>query len=145
LGVIAVDGRSASGKSTLAAVLSSAVPGSVVVRTDDVAWHHSFFDWADLLRDGVLIPARAGREVRFRPPAWAQRDRKGAIQVPQGCPLVIVEGAGAARKELMPLIDMVGWVQSDIERAEERGVARDGGDAGAAAFWDEWMVESFLS
>lgn len=68
-----MDGRSASGKSTLAAVLSSAVPGSVAVQTDDVAWHHSFFNWADLLRDGVLVPARAGREVRFRPPAWEQR------------------------------------------------------------------------
>lgn len=36
-GVVAVDGRSASGKSTLATVLSNTVPGSVVVQTDDVA------------------------------------------------------------------------------------------------------------
>lgn len=114
-----------------------------MVKTDDVAWYHSFFHWADLLRDGVLVPACAGREVRFRPPAWAQRDREGAIQVPQGCPLVILEGVGAARKELIPLIDVVGWVQSDIEQAKTRGVARDGGDVGAAAFWDEWMVEEF--
>lgn len=142
-GVIAVDGRSASGKSTLATVLSSAVPCSVVVHTDDVAWYHSFFDWADLLRDGVLLPAHAGREVRFRPPAWEQRDREGAIQVSLGCPLVIVEGVGAARKELMPLIDVVVWVQSDIKQAKMRGIARDGGDVGAAAFWDKWATEEF--
>lgn len=81
--------------------------------------------------------------MRFRPPAWEQRDREGAIQVPQGCPLVIVEGVGAARKELMTLIDVVVWVQSDIEQARTRGVARDGGDAGAAAFWEEWATEEF--
>lgn len=41
----------------------------------------------------------------------------------------------------MPLLDVVVWVQSDIEQAKTRGVARDGGDAGAAAFWDEWATE----
>lgn len=42
--VVAVDGRGASGKSTLAEQLHRAVPASTVVHTDDVAWHHSFFD-----------------------------------------------------------------------------------------------------
>ena len=141
--VIAVDGRGAGGKSTAANVLSGAVPGSVVVHTDDIAWHHGFFNWADLARDGVLIPARAGRGVHYRPPAWDQRGREGAIEVPLGCPLLILEGCGAARKELMPLIDVVVWVQADIERAKVRGLVRDGGTAEAAAFWDEWMAEEF--
>ncbi len=39
--VVAVDGRGGSGKSTLAAQLHAAVPGAVVVHTDDVARHHS--------------------------------------------------------------------------------------------------------
>jgi hypothetical protein len=142
-GVIAVDGRSAGGKTTMAKVLSGAVPGSVVVHTDDIAWHHSFFDWVELLRDGVLVPARAGREVHYRPPAWEPRNREGAVEVPLGCPLVIVEGVGAARKELMPLVDVVVWVQSDTEQARTRGITRDGGDAAAVAFWDEWMSEEF--
>lgn len=96
-GVIAVDGRGAGGKSTLAAVLSRAVPGSVVVPTDDIAWHHSFFDWAELVRDGVFIPAHAGQDVHYRPPAWEVRSREGAIDVPSGCPLLILEGCGAER------------------------------------------------
>ena len=142
-GVVAVDGRSASGKSTTATVLSSAVPGSVVVHTDDIAWYHAFFDWTDLLRDGVLVPARAGHAVRYRPPAWEHRNREGAVEVPQGCTLIIVEGVGAARRELMSLVDVVVWVQSDIVQAKTRGIARDGGDAAASAFWDEWMAEEF--
>jgi uridine kinase len=48
--VLAVDGRSPSGKTTLAARQADAVAGSVVVHTDDVAWQHSRFGWADLLK-----------------------------------------------------------------------------------------------
>src|ERR1700722_16111938 len=66
--VLAVDGRSSSGKTTLAARIGQAVPGSTVIHTDDIAWAHSRFGWADLLIDGVLIPARRGPAGRFRPP-----------------------------------------------------------------------------
>lgn len=139
--VIAVDGRGASGKSTTASVLQRAVPDSVVIHTDDIAWHHAFFDWAALLRDGILVPVHAGRAVRYRPPAWEQRQREGAIVVPSGCPLIIVEGCGAARRDLTPWLDVVIWVQTDTERARTRGLIRDGGTAEVEAFWDEWMAE----
>lgn len=145
--VVAVDGRGGGGKTTLARRLHAAVPASVVVHTDDVAWHHSFFDWADLLADGVLRPARAGRPVCYRPPAWDERGRPGAVEVPPGLDLVLVEGVGAGRRELAPLIDAVVWVQSDFAEAERRGIARDvaedvNGDAEeAAAFWHEWMEQ----
>ena len=39
----AVDGRSSSGKSTLAARLQDAIAASAVVHTDDIAWWHSRF------------------------------------------------------------------------------------------------------
>ena len=120
---------------------AAAVPGSVVVHTDDVAWHHSFFGWADLLVDGVLARARRGESVAYRPPAWDARDRQGEIEVPAGCPLLITEGVGAGRRELAELIDTVVWVQSDMVEAERRGIARGGGTAEAAAFWHEWMAE----
>ena len=61
--------------------------------------------------------------------------------MPSGCPLLVLEGCGAARHELTPWIDVVVWVQSDIEKAKARGLVRDGGTAEAEAFWDEWMVE----
>lgn len=43
----------------------------------------------------------------------------------------------------MHVVDSVVWVQADLERARARGITRDGGDASAAAFWDEWMAEEF--
>ncbi|WP_433824836.1 uridine kinase family protein [Actinoplanes sp. CA-015351] len=144
--LIAVDGRSGSGKSTLAGRLRELTPGSAVVHTDDVAWWHSRFGWAPLMISGVLDPLHAGLGVRFRPPAWEQRGREGFIEVPAGCSAVFVEGVGASRRELLPLLDAAIWVQSDFAEAERRGILRDvdrdGLDPGTAKReWDEWMAE----
>ncbi|HEY0813850.1 MAG TPA: hypothetical protein VGE11_11285 [Pseudonocardia sp.] len=132
--VLAVDGRSGSGKSTLVARIVAAVPGAAVVHTDDVAWHHDFFDWADLLAEGVLQPWRDGLGVAYRPPAWDARGRAGAIMAAADAPLLVVEGVGAGRRALAPLVDAMIWVQTDRATATRRGLERDGD----VAFWDEW-------
>jgi len=163
-GVVAIDGRSAGGKTTLATLVSRAVPGSVVVHTDDIPssgnWpgvdayspphlessiQCSFFDWTERLLENVLGPVRAGQAVRYRPQAWDDwfRGEGVAIEVPTGCPMLILEGVGAARRELMHAVDTVVWVQADMGKARTRGVARDGGDAEADAFWERWMAEEF--
>ena len=59
--VLAIDGRSNNGKTTLAARISGLVPGSAVICTDDIAWEHSRFGWADLLMDGILVPMHHGQ------------------------------------------------------------------------------------
>lgn len=143
--IVAIDGRSGAGKSALAARLQAAVPGSVVIHTDDVAWGHSFFGWADLMRHGVLELVRRGQPVRYRPPAWEQRGRMGSIEIPEGPAMVIVEGVGAARRELTDLIDVTVWVQSDYNEAKQRAIARDailrkGDNHGASQFWHEWAA-----
>ena len=80
--IVAVDGRSASGKTTLAGRLGQVIAGSAVVHTDDIAWWHSALDWSELMIDGVLAPVRRGEAVRLRPPAWEARGRPGAVEVP---------------------------------------------------------------
>jgi hypothetical protein len=139
--VLAVDGRSGAGKSTFAARVAAAAPGAVVVHTDDVAWWESFFGWDDLMAAGILEPARRGEAVRFRPPAWGARGRDGAIEVPCGARLLVVEGDGSSRRSLSPLLDGAVWVQSDVAEARRRGVERDGADRAAEDFWDEWDRE----
>jgi hypothetical protein len=136
--VLAVDGRSGGGKTTIARRLAAAVPGATVLHTDDVAWYHAFFDWADLMRDGILAPLRAGRDVAYRPPAWDERGRDGAITASAASPLVIIEGVGIGRRELSGYIDALLWVQTDEDEAHRRGLARDGADE--AAFWAEWQA-----
>lgn len=138
--LVLVDGRSAGGKTTFAERIAGYLRASVV-HTDDIAWHHDFFDWEDLLFDGVLDPWLAGRAVSYRPPAWQQRDREGAVRARAGRPLVI-EGVGSARPAMARLADAVVWCQSDVHEAERRGIERDmryGRTAAEArAFWDEW-------
>jgi hypothetical protein len=145
--VLAVDGRGGSGKSTLARRLVDQVPNAAVVSTDDIAWYESIFGWSDLLIDGVLRPYRAGETVAYRPPAWERRRRQGAVEVSDATGLLIIEGVGASRTELIPWLDASFWVQSDFAEAERRGIARDiasgvNGDAEATiAFWHTWMAE----
>ena len=136
--VIAVDGRSGSGKTTFAARLGSHVTDSVVVHTDDLAWWESFFGWDHLLVEGILRPVSLGRTVSFRPPAWTQRGRAGAIDVPASVSMLVIEGVGASRRRFDPWLRASIWMQSDLGEAYRRGLARDGGTPEAQAFWDEW-------
>jgi len=141
--VLAVDGRSSSGKTTLAARIQAAVAGSATVHTDDIAWWHSRFGWTDLLIDGILMPVHRGEPVTFRPPSWAQHGRGGSIDVPASCPLLIVEGVGAGRREATYLVDALIWVQSDEREAERRSLARVGQPGGSRTVRDlrGWMGE----
>ena len=141
--VLAIDGRSNAGKTTLAAQICQIVPGSAVVHTDDIAWRHSRFGWADLLIEGILEPVHQGRAVSYRPPRWAEHGREGSIEVPADCPLLVIEGDGAGRKEVAHLLDALVWVQSDEREAERRVLARIGkpGEAPTLRHHREWMAE----
>ena len=136
--MIAVDGRSGAGKTTLAQRLAAARPGAAIVHTDDIAWFLARFDWVEEMRAGVLEPFRRGEPVAYRPPPWDERGRPGAVEVPAACELLVLEGVGAARAELADLVDVAIWVQSDRAVARERGIERDGGDVPG---WDEWQAE----
>ena len=72
--IVAVDGRGASGKTTLAERLARQVDRSAIVHTDDIAWNEPFFTWGHLLGDHILSPLRRGESVMFSPPAWANLD-----------------------------------------------------------------------
>lgn len=139
--VVAVDGRTASGKTTLARRLARVWPGSTVVHTDDIAWWHSAFDWSALMVDGVLGPVRRGEAVSFRPPAWEARGRCGAVEIPLATSLLIVEGVGAGRRETAHLVDAVIWVQSDRMVREQREAARIAAGETDAEVSESWMRE----
>ncbi len=141
--VLAVDGRSSSGKTTLAARVQAVVPRSVVVHTDDIAWWHSRFGWADLLIGGILTPMHRGEPVAFQPPRWAEYGRRGSICVPANCPLLIIEGVGAGRREAAHLVDALIWVQADQREVGRRSLARVGQPGGPRTVQDlrEWMAE----
>jgi hypothetical protein len=139
--ILAVDGRQGGGKTTAATRLASQVDGAVVVHSDDVAWWESFFGWDRLMAEGILAPLHRGEDVDYQPPAWAPRGRDGSIVVPAAAPLVLLEGVGVSRRSLAPQLDAAVWIQSDFDRAHQRGIARDGGTQHATDFWWEWDRE----
>jgi len=142
--ILGVDGRSGSGKSTLAERLAAEMTGASVVHSDDIAWYESYFGWEHLLVDGVLDPFRRGDAVSFRPPAWDERGREGAIAVPAACPVLLVEGVGVGRRSLVDHLDALIWVQADTHTARHRGILRDAAaheTRDPVAFWDEWQAE----
>lgn len=144
--VLAIDGRSASGKSTLASRLNDALPGSALITTDDVAWNFSMFDWTDELREHLVLPVRQGLPVSYRPPGWRTYGRPGSIDLPANLDLLIIEGVGSSQRGLSAQLDASIWVQADFVDARERGLRRDiasgvNGDAAeSTAFWEEWMA-----
>jgi hypothetical protein len=139
--VLAIDGRSANGKTTLSRKVARTVGSCVVVHTDDIAWRHSIFGWDDLLVRGILEPARRGEAVAYRPPAWDEHGREGSIDVAAGTELLVVEGVGAGRRELMPFIDAVIWVQSDRAESERRDAQRIAAGEASASLYPVWMAE----
>jgi hypothetical protein len=138
--IVAIDGRSASGKTTLAGRVSDALPATAVVHTDDIAWFHSRFGWADLAAQ-VLEAARAGAPVTFRPPAWEERNRDGAIELPSGLRLLLLEGVGASRAELTPLLDARLWVQAERTVTDRRDDRRISGGEVTQSGVAGWMAE----
>lgn len=94
--MVAVDGRSTSGKTT-------------------------------------LRPFRAWAAVRYRPPAWDERDRVGAIVVPAGTPVLLVEGVGSSRAALTPWLDAAVWLHVDLDTRYRRDAVRVAAGEGVVA------------
>ncbi|SFQ96840.1 hypothetical protein SAMN04488564_101337 [Lentzea waywayandensis] len=139
--LVAVDGRGGAGKSTLAERLRRIVPKSEVVHTDDIAWNHAYFDWGDLLVENVLAPLHRGEAVAFRPAAWIEHHRPGAIQVASGLDVVWIEGTGIIRERCAAWIDASIWIQGDLDEQERRLVVRDGDSAEQQRHVAAWLAE----
>ncbi|MGV9711058.1 hypothetical protein ACWDTI_10395 [Gordonia sp. NPDC003424] len=138
--IVGIDGSSASGKTSLARYLRSAHSDQItVVHTDDIAWHHSFFGWHDLLRTEILIPVTTGDlPIRYRPPGWVRNDRPGGIDIGDSTKCVIVEGVGAAHRSVAEWLDLTVWVQASaaVRAYRERQRLRAGIDS--PEFMDDW-------
>ncbi|WP_435847697.1 uridine kinase family protein [Streptomyces fumanus] len=134
--LIGVDGHAGSGKSTLAGRLAEVLGGAPVLHLDDIASHAELFDWTDRLLAQVIEPFARGGDARYRPYDW--RARRFGPPRPLPCaPLVLLEGVGAGRRELRPLLAALLWMEMPAERAWARGRARDGEEQ--REFWDGWI------
>lgn len=122
---LGIDGKGATGKTTLAAQICAAVPGSVVVHVDDFArpdlrgWERERFVAQ------VCQPLLAGRPARYQ--RWDFAANRGAEwhQVPVGI-LVVVEGVSATDASLGVAWDLTVWLEASRETRLRRAARRDG-------------------
>ena len=139
--IVAVNGHSSSGKSTLAGLLAAALPSAAVLHTDDLAWHHGVFAWDELLRDSVLPVVRAGEALDYRPPQWQTRSRPGSITLPPSLAYLLVEGVGASQSSIRNLFDVVIWVETDEPTRLARDLLRLAAGEMSPADYASWMAE----
>jgi len=146
--LLAIDGRSGVGKSTLAARVAARVGGTVVEGDDfyaggtDAEWAQrtveakvtACIDWRRL-RSEALEPLLAGRAPVRRPFAVEGGAELAApTRTLAPAPVIILDGVYSARPELQDLVDLAVLVEvpNDDDR-RQRLVAREG-----ATFMNAW-------
>ncbi|MER8187709.1 hypothetical protein [Kitasatospora sp. NPDC094015] len=133
--LVAVDGHAGSGKTTFAGRLAGALGGAPVVHLDDLATHEEPFGWVGRLRRQVLEPLAAGRTAEYRVYDWTLR-RFATVRRVEPAPVVLLEGVGAGRVEVRPVLSRLIWMDLDAAAARARGELRDGPEL--AGFWAGW-------
>jgi hypothetical protein len=139
--VVAVNGHSSSGKTTLAGRLAAELPAAAVLHTDDLAWHQGVFAWDELLRNHVLPVVRSEEALDYRPPQWQARSRTASITLPGGLELLFVEGVGASQSSVGDLFDLVLWVETDEPTRISRDLSRLAGGEMSREDYASWMAE----
>jgi uridine kinase len=139
--IVAINGHSSSGKTTLARRLGSALPAAAVLHTDDLAWHQGVFAWDVLLLDAVLPAVRAGEPLSYRPPAWQARSRPGSITLPGDLEFLVVEGVGASQASVRAAYDVVIWVETDEPTRLSRDIPRLVAGEMSIPDYSSWMAE----
>ncbi|MFD4986882.1 uridine kinase [Streptomyces sp. NPDC058374] len=134
--LVAVDGYAGSGKTTFAGRLAEALDGAPVLHLDDLATHEEPFAWTVRLREQVLAPLAKGEDAHYRPYDWHRR-AFGAPRPLPAAPVVLVEGVGAGRRAVRPVLARLLWMDVPARTARLRGEERDGPEL--AAFWRGWV------
>ena len=136
--VIALDGPSAAGTSTLGADLGVRLSASVVAGDDfyrdmpeEQRWAltaaqgvEEYFDW-QRLRHEVLEALRAGRSARYRPFSWLPEGglEERWVRV-DPTPIIVLEGVYTARPQLRDLVDLAVPVETATEERQRRLTVR---------------------
>lgn len=140
--IIAVDGRSGAGKTTLAVELAALLREHHTVslfHLEDIypGWH-GLADGQQRYLETVLQPLARGERATWAAWDWEQND-DGERRFTEPAEIVMVEGVGAAHAAARELTDVVIWIQAEAVDRRVRAIARDG--AGYEPFWDVWAAQ----
>lgn len=151
--LVAIDGASAAGKSTLAASVARRV-GATVIDGDDFYAGGTAAEWdamtpaekADHCIDWrrqrpVLEALSRGETASWHPYDWETADgrRLRVTTVAEPAPVIILEGVYSARPELADLFDLRVLIDAPAELRREQLARRESGDSRVEwnARWDQ--------
>ena len=108
--IVGIDGRSGSGKSVLAAGLSSRLGVPIIEIDDFVSWG-CFADWWPRFDAQVLTPLLAGQDATFQARDWADwyGSSLGEWKTQPWAPTIIVEGVTCTRRATIGRIVYAAW------------------------------------
>jgi uridine kinase len=136
--VLAIDGRSGSGKTRLAAELSAALGAAVVPLEDFYGGWDGLDRGIGVLVSEVLEPLAAGRIVRVPRYDWVAGTwgEPAALELPE---VLIVEGVGAGARRAAAFESLLVWLEAPTAVRKRRALARDGETF--APYWDMWAAQ----
>jgi para-aminobenzoate synthetase len=140
--IIAIDGRSGAGKTTLAIELAARLREHRKVslfHLEDIypGWN-GLAAGIERYVTTVLAPLRRGEAAEWVSWDW-EKHYDGTARVTLPAEIVIVEGVGAAAKAARPLLDAVIWAESSDDDRRTRALSRDGSTY--EPFWDQWAAQ----
>jgi len=136
--VVAVDGRSGSGKTVLGTAVAAAL-GCPVVHVDEIypGWD-GLQAGVVLATEHVLQPLARGKRAAY--PRWDwMRSRPGRTVPLEAGTHLVLEGCGALVAPAAPFAAVRVWVEAPTEVRRERALSRDGGTY--APHWDRWAAQ----
>jgi uridine kinase len=139
--VVAIDGRSGAGKTSLAAELSGRLNAPVVSLEDLYGGWDGLERGIDLLVSTVLEPLAAGQAPRVPRYDWVAGEWAApwVIETPD---ILIVEGVGAGARRAASFESLVVWLEVPAPVRKRRALGRDGETF--APYWDRWAAQEDL-
>lgn len=133
---VLVDGRSGTGKTTLAARLARELGGTVVHLDDLYPGWTGLRAGSEYATHAVLEPLARGEAPCWRRWNWFEGRRAETHRATVGPPLVL-EGCGALSRANRAFATVGVWLELDEPTRHARAVARDGDDS----WWAAWRSE----
>jgi uridine kinase len=139
--VVAIDGRSGAGKTSLASALRDRLHAPVVSLEDLYGGWDGLEHGIDLLVSEVLEPLAAGEAARVPKYDWVAGKwaAPSAIEPPD---ILIVEGVGAGARRASERVSVLVWLELPASARKKRALDRDG--EAFAPYWDQWAAQEDL-
>ena len=135
--VVAIDGLSGSGKTSLADGIAS-ISGASVLHLDDVYPGWTGLAATPLIIRDLLEQLAIGAVGRIQLWDWAIGQWGATRNIPP-VDLLILEGAASGAAILRPYLSFLIWVDAPLHVRKSRALARDSG--AYEPFWDAWAIQ----